>query len=136
LIRGAAVELGQRRWMANALLVAAVLLCGALYVWPPTRSSFYPVCPIHEYLGINCPGCGAMRALAALLHGRLGEALRLNALFVLLLPLGLAGGAESYRRAIRAGEFRWPQPPAWMVYAALGASMAFAVLRSPDVMHL
>jgi len=92
--------------LANGLLAAAMLFIATLIAFPPERFSFYPACPIHQYLHIDCPGCGATRALAALLHGRLGDALRLNTLFVLLLPFGLGGAVECYRRAMRAGEFR------------------------------
>src|ERR1019366_9719004 len=101
--------------------MAVLLLCPARLLYPPPRPSLYPACPIRQYLGIHCPGCGATRALAALLHGRFMEAMRLNALFVLLLPVALAGAIESYRRAIRPERFRWPQPPAAALYATLAA---------------
>jgi hypothetical protein len=101
-----------------------------LLIWPPTRFGFYPACPIHQFLGIECPGCGATRALAALLRGHLMEALRLNALFVLLLPVALAGAVESYRRAMRPGVFRWPQPPAPALYAMLAAAALFTIVRN------
>jgi len=99
-------------------------------VYPPGQSSFYPACPIHQYLHIDCPGCGATRALAALLRGRVAEAMRLNALFVVLLPFALAGGVECYRRAMRAGAFRWPQPRAPAVYATLAAAALFTIARN------
>ena len=123
-------DLRHRRHLANALLAAGILLCATVLLYPPTRISFYPVCPIHQYFGILCPGCGATRALAALLHGRLSEALRLNALFVLLLPVALAGAAESYRRALRPGSFRWPEPPAATLYATLAAAGVFTLARN------
>lgn len=130
MIRGAAAELGRRRWVANAMLAAGLLVCAALYVWPPAQSSFYPACPIHEFLHIECPGCGATRALAALLRGRLFEAMRLNALFVLLLPFGLGGAMECYRRAVRVGYFRWPMLPSPALYATLVAAAMFTVARN------
>ena len=119
-----------RRCTANALLTAALLFSAALLFYPPARTSLYPACPIHQLLGINCPGCGATRALAALLHGHLMEAIRLNTLFVLLLPVALAGAIESYRRAIRPGAFRWPQPPVPALYATLAATVFFTVARN------
>jgi hypothetical protein len=122
--------LWRRRWVANAALAAAVFVCALLLIYPPERAGFYPVCPIHEYLGIDCPGCGATRALAALLHGHFLDALRLNALFVLLLPVALAGAVECYRRAVRPGIFRWPQPPVAAVYATLAAAAIFTVARN------
>lgn len=120
----------RRRILALFLLAAALLLCAALLVYPPTRFSFYPACPIHQFLGIDCPGCGATRALAALLRGHLAEAFRLNALFVLLLPAALAGSVESFRRAIRPGVFHWPQPPAPAVYATLAIAAIFTIARN------
>jgi hypothetical protein len=110
--------------------MSALLLCAALAVYPPTQASFYPACPIREFLGIDCPGCGATRALAALLRGHVAEALRLNPLFVLLLPVALAGAIETYRRAIRPGAFRWPSPPAPAIYATLAATLIFTVTRN------
>ena len=120
----------RRRRNANTLLAAVLLLGAALFLYPPTRFSFYPACPIHLYLGFLCPGCGATRALAALLRGRVMEAMRLNALFVLLLPIALAGAIESYRRALRPERFRWPQPPAAALYATLAAAAIFTVARN------
>jgi hypothetical protein len=120
----------RRRRVAHALLAAALLLGAALFLCPPTRFSFYPVCPIHLYLGFLCPGCGATRALAVLLRGRVIEAMRLNALFVLLLPFALAGAIESYRRALRPERFHWPQPPAAVLYATLAAAAIFTVARN------
>jgi hypothetical protein len=109
------------------LLAAALLLCAAVAILP---ASYFPACPIHQHFGIECPGCGATRALAALLHGHLAEALRLNALFVLLLPAMLALPAESYRRALRPGPFRWPQPPAPALYATLAVTAIFTLARN------
>ncbi len=130
MIGGVTAEHGQRWWLANALLAAGLLLCAMLYVWPPTRYGFYPACPVHEFLHIECPGCGATRALAALLHGQLMEALRLNALFVALLPFGLGVAAEGYWRAMRMGEFRLPRVPTRAMHATLAAAAVFMVVRN------
>lgn len=122
--------LHRRRYLAHALLGTGLLLCAGLFAYPPDHAAFYPQCPIHQYLGVFCPGCGATRALAALLHGQFMEALRLNAFFVLLLPALLAGAFESYRRALRPGSFRWPQPPTAALYATLAATAIFTLARN------
>ena len=106
------------------------MLCAVLFAYPPTLTSLYPDCPIRQFLGVDCPGCGATRALAALLHGHLTEALSLNALFVLLLPITLAGAIETYRRAIRPTSFRWPNPPAAAIYATLVSTAIFTLARN------
>jgi hypothetical protein len=110
--------------------MAGLLVCAMLYVWPPTLSSYYPACPIHKFLHIDCPGCGATRALAALLRGRLEEAMRLNAFFVLLLPFGLAAGVRCYLRAMRFGEFRWPVIPVPALYTTLAVAAMFTLARN------
>jgi len=49
---------------------------------------------------------------------------------VLMLPVGLAGAVECYRRALRPGIFRWPQLPAPAFYAMVGATTIFTVARN------
>jgi Protein of unknown function (DUF2752) len=122
--------LERRRWIAHSLLAATFVMGAMLIVFPPARVGFYPVCPIFKYLHIQCPGCGATRALAALLRGQLAEAMRLNALFLVLFPCALAGAAECYRRAVRAGEFRWPRMPTAAVYGVIAAAVIFMVARN------
>jgi hypothetical protein len=123
----------KRRLIANSLLACALLACAALFLDPPGLASFWPACPIHQLLGIECPGCGTTRALAALLHGHLHQAMQLNALFTLLLPMGVAGAFQTYRRASQPGDFRWPQPPNAAIYSAVIASVVFTVAR--NVVH-
>jgi hypothetical protein len=120
----------RQRLIAHALFACTLFVCFALYIAPPDRISFWPTCPIHQFLGIECPGCGATRALAALLHGRLHEALHLNALFVLLMPAAIAVAIQGYRRALRPESFRWPQPSRFAVYATIVASVAFTIARN------
>jgi len=120
----------RRRCFANAIVGVVLLVCAAAYFFPPGTARFWPQCPIHQLFGIDCPGCGATRALAALLHGHLRDALRFNALFVLLLPFAIAGAALSYRRALEHGSFRWPNPPRFATYATCGIALIFTVARN------
>lgn len=75
-----------RVWL---FLWGAVLLgCGALlFFFNPAHHSFYPRCAFHQLTGWQCPGCGGLRAAHQLLHGHVTEALRLNVLAVLAIPL-------------------------------------------------
>jgi len=112
--------------------VACASLAGAviLYKFPPEQYDFYPQCPVFRYLHVYCPGCGATRALAALLHGRIAEAFHYNALVVLLVPVLLAYFAAAYWKARGDEVFTWPRVPALALTALLVVSAAFGVLRN------
>jgi hypothetical protein len=115
------------------VIAALAGLTGAaalLLHFPPEQYSFYPRCPVHEYLHLQCPGCGATRASAALLHGHLAEALHLNALFVAMLPLLVGYTALCCYRAWQADAFQWPQPPRWSVQTALALAAIFTIARN------
>jgi hypothetical protein len=99
------------------------------FFFNPTTHAFYPVCQFHRLTGLNCPGCGATRALYALLHGEVSTALRDNGLFILALAAaGLRGiwlAAGKIRRR-PAGEL-FPRNWAWPL---LFITVVFAVLRN------
>ena len=62
--------------------------CAILLVAPPgsPHAKWLPKCMFHQWTGLYCPGCGATRALAALLHGDVKASLHDN---LLLVPGGL-----------------------------------------------
>jgi hypothetical protein len=114
------------RAIACAALGGAVML----YRFPPEQYNFYPQCPVFRYLHVYCPGCGATRALAALLHGRIAEALHYNALVVMLVPILLSYFAVTYSKARGDEVLTWPRVPAIALAALLLVSAAFGVLRN------
>ena len=77
-------------------------------------------CFFDKVLGIYCPGCGGTRALTALVHGRLLEALWYHPLIPYLAVVGggfmLTQGLE--RLGIR--QVRGWRYHAWYLYAAIG----------------
>ena len=81
-------------------IVVAATLTGAslifLYGHDPAAHAYYPICVFHALSGLQCPGCGATRALYHLLHGHVATAIRFNLLFVVLSPaLAFGTAAES-----------------------------------------
>src|SRR5260370_11583354 len=88
-----------RTAVPSAIIALAAII---LLRFPPAQYSFYPRCPIYELLHLQCPGCGATRAIAAVLHGHFLEAMSLNALITLLLPFAAAYGIPC--------SYRLPQP--------------------------
>ena len=116
--------------MVAVVAVAASLLAFVLYQYGP-RAPWLPGCLFHQMTGFSCPGCGMTRATCAVLHGHPGEALRLNALGMVLVPLTLLGmGLEL------AGWVRGAALPVRLGFGArgtwwlIGAVLAFWVVRN------
>ena len=75
--------------MPYALPVILVLL-GIIYYFVNPLSTGHPIqCPWHVLTGTLCPACGSQRALNALVHGHLGQALSYNYFFILSIPYAL-----------------------------------------------
>ena len=115
---------------AAAPLVLAGSAFALLLLLPPTRYSFYPQCPIYSSLHLLCPGCGTTRALAALLRGHLREALRLNALTTMMLPIAVAYAAKIYSHLLQRKPVRPPQPRPAAIYAMLCITVIFTIARN------
>ncbi|MCX6895067.1 MAG: DUF2752 domain-containing protein [Verrucomicrobia bacterium] len=111
----------RRNWLPVAIVAGALAV---LFFFNPSEHGFFPPCLFHELTGWNCPGCGATRAAHALLHGRLAEAWRDNALLVAALPR-LAGFAVFRRRGRAAWVFR----PAGL-WILSGVLVVFMVVRN------
>ena len=114
---------------AAAPAVIATLAIAILLRFPPALYGFYPRCPLHQYLHIICPGCGATRALATLLRCNLAEAFRLNALITLLAPVALFYAAACYRSILARRPLSLPQPSPSAVYVTLAIAAVFIVVR-------
>jgi hypothetical protein len=111
-------------------LAALALTAAVLLRFPAGQYSFYPQCPIYLYLHLQCPGCGTTRALAALLHGHIAEALRLNALTTLLTPFAAIHAALCYRCFLRREPIQLPQFPRSAIYTTLAIAAIFSVVRN------
>lgn len=121
------------RSRAGLLLVALALLSLAA-----GRLGFR--CPVRATLGIDCPGCGGTRALVALMHGDVRQAVRSNAAAVAagsvaagyVVAPGTAGRAAGNVRD-RARRHRvtrwWARRPGVTACAAAGLWCAARNLR-------
>jgi hypothetical protein len=75
------------RAVIGILLAITLVLVGVIFFFfDPTRTGFYPVCLFHKLTGLNCPGCGGLRALHQLTHGNVVTAFHCNPLLMVLLP--------------------------------------------------
>jgi hypothetical protein len=118
---------------ANYLLGMLVLGCAVLYSFPPQEYHFYPVCPFYALTHLLCPGCGGTRALYQLLHGNLAEALRLNALVTVAVPMVLAWFFYWYYSVMR--HHRMPRLHLrWSAIVCLFVVVGFFVVaRNPGI---
>ena len=81
--------LARRQRLAGPLSAVGALAAGTLLVAvvDPNQPGHYPLCPTKWLTGIDCPGCGGLRATHDLAHGNIASAFSHNALFVILVPL-------------------------------------------------
>jgi hypothetical protein len=98
--------------------------------FPPGQYSFYPECPFNGFFHLQCPGCGATRAVAALLHGDIAAAIHFNALVSLLFPAAIVYGVALYIRFLKRVPIRCPQPRFAVVCALFAVTILFGVTRN------
>ncbi|MFL5542983.1 MAG: DUF2752 domain-containing protein [Longimicrobiaceae bacterium] len=91
---GAAPRSARAAALWTGAAAASAAAAAVLYRFNPLESTFYPKCILFSLTGIYCPGCGALRATHALLHGHLLTALDYNALYVAVLPFLVYGLAS------------------------------------------
>ncbi|MDE6389999.1 MAG: DUF2752 domain-containing protein [Duncaniella sp.] len=72
-----------------ALAALMLLAAAAVYYALDPAGGMLPRCPFKAATGLDCPGCGAQRALHACLHGEFAAAYACNPLLAAELPLVL-----------------------------------------------
>ncbi|MDW8804992.1 DUF2752 domain-containing protein [Streptomyces scabiei] len=121
LRRRAALE----AWL-GALLLAALILATALA--DPARPGPFPTCPFRAVTGLDCPGCGSLRALHQLTRGHLVAAADYNALLLAYLPVA----AGVWLRVVTSGS-RPRVLRGWWGRAALAVLLIWTVIRNLPV---
>lgn len=122
---------GRRRVVRVGLVMLAVAVVGGILFWfDPAKGGFFPVCRFHQLTGLNCPGCGGLRALHHLAHGEILSAFRCNPLLLVLLPIfGFVGLRWVLRgnQAVAGGSW-FVRPGA--LWSLLVVTVLFAILRN------
>jgi hypothetical protein len=113
-------------------MTIAALLGGlaVVYKFPPGEYAFYPRCPIYLATHWLCPGCGATRALHALLHLDIRSALHYNALFTLLAPVAFAWLVVCWYRAMRYDHSLSLAIPRGVAACLIVSALLFAAARN------
>lgn len=113
------------------LATAVAGACAALYVAAvdPNKPGHYPTCPFLFVTGYYCPGCGSLRAVHAIMHGDLIQAVHRNPLTVVFLPYLVWVWVLWLYRGI-TGRPRGDLAPPWAIWTLLVVVIAFWVLRN------
>lgn len=113
--------------------IGAVAMAGGATVgiiFDPTKSNFYPLCPLYTITGLACPGCGLTRGFHALFHGDVITAIDFNALIPVWAVIFVWVLISLTLLAIRGrGLPMWPTNPKFM-WAFLVVLVTFGVLRN------
>ncbi len=122
------------RTVGGNTILFLVLGIGAgtvLFLFDPKSTSIYPVCPFHWLTGLDCPLCGSLRALHALLHARPVEAVHANVLTTLgVVYVAVRCIGRSLWNPASAGfHTRTPARPA-IARALIAVALLFAVVRN------
>lgn len=120
----------KRKYLGAAGLLGFTGLLVLLFYFAPDRYSFYPQCLFHSLTGLQCPGCGGLRATHYLLHGEVATAFRLNQLFVVLLPFLLLFGATRLLKRVSGRDWLEPFWRLFWLWALLVAVVLFTILRN------
>lgn len=110
------------------ICAAGVGALGVQQVFDPFRQDV-PLCLFSRLTGIQCPGCGATRAVHALLDGDLLLALHNNLVVTLALPVVAAAMILWTIRRVQGRPFD-PVPPRPVVFALFALVVLFGVLRN------
>jgi hypothetical protein len=118
-------------WVGGLSVAFALIVVGAiLFRFNPSEHGFFPRCFLKSLTGLDCPGCGGLRAMHQLLHGHILAAFQLNPLLLLMLPLAAFYGLRQLiclaTGRVLAHPFRNPR---WLGVFAF-VVVAFGVLRN------
>jgi uncharacterized protein DUF2752 len=118
------------RWAPLGVLAGGLAGCAYLAVNDPSDpSTAMPFCPFHAVTGLWCAGCGGLRMVHALLHGRLGQAAQDNLLLLVAAPFLLALLGAWAASSARGQRFRLPVTR-WSALALLVLVVAWTVARN------
>ena len=118
------------RGLTWIFLGVATLACAVvLFCFDPAVAGFYPICMFHRITGLQCPGCGGLRAAHQLLRGNIAAAYHLNALVVFGAPLAVAFTVRQVLRALRHQPASFEIRPSWL-WTGIAVLVVFGIARN------
>ena len=109
--------------------MSAVAL-GYVAVIDPNKPNLVPGCAFKALTGLDCPGCGGTRAVHALLHGDIANAINHNVLAVIAIVVGVIWLAwNSIAPRFGRSRIRFTLTTRWGIGLVIAVS-AFWLLRN------
>ncbi len=105
-------------------------LAGYLYLVDPNNpASAYPQCPMKALTGLDCPGCGGLRATHSLVHGDIVGALHHNVVAFVIIPV-IAYMIVRWVFGLWGRELPAMRLPRWSGWAIPVAMIVFSIVRN------
>jgi len=117
-------------YFAAATLLGFGAAASLLFFFAPDQYPFYPRCLFYVLTGLQCPGCGGLRAAHRLLHGDIAAAFHLNPLLVALLPVVLLLALGWLMNRLSGQDWLRPLRQPFWLWLLLVVVLAFAVGRN------
>ena len=76
------------KWLVAILIIIGLLI---FTFFDPYQVAWFPKCPFRTLTGLECPGCGAQRALHYIFNLEISKAFKENALLVCSIPYVITG---------------------------------------------
>ena len=122
-----------KKTIAIVLLILGIAGLVFIYMVKPGGDNIYPKCPTRYFTGLNCPGCGTLRAVHSLLHLQIKEALKFNLLLVVLSPFLIYGIVVYLTDALFSRKLPDIFGNKVFLWVIIGMIVAFTVLRNIPV---
>ncbi len=119
------------RWVATGTTaVTCAGLAGYLYLVDPNNpTNAYPQCPLKQLTGIDCPGCGGLRATNSMVHGDIAGVIDHNILALVIVPL-IAYLITRWVLGLFGKQLPALRLPPWSRYVIPVVVIAFTVVRN------
>ncbi len=124
-----------RRRLLAGLLAGLAAGAAILFLFDPAQCPIYPVCPFHRLTGLDCTGCGTLRALHQLTHGNLAAAWRFNPLAVALLPAGCCLGLRELAWQVFGKKWPGVVTRPFFGWALVVITVVFGIVRNLPGFH-